>query len=354
MKPPARRPANVFAQAPTRVALYGRVSSEDQAERGSIDAQKTYLRDFAKLQDLYIVQEYYDDGISGTIPLDQRPAGQKLLADAEQHSFDTVLVYRVDRFARSLNILLAGYNLLEAAGVALKSASEPYDSSTPVGKFVFQLLGGLAELEKGTILERTGLGRDRVVRAGKWAGGVIPFGYDLDAQGHLTLKPEESNLVRSVFENNKNGSTLYTECQRLQEMGIQPVRRYRTKSVPGKYWRPNRLWNMLKRALYYGEMKYKSKRGLITYKVPSIASKDLWYAVQSQLEKNKCKPQAKIRYNLLRGMIRCSLCHATMLAAPSYRSRNGKSIYTGHYYRCANQFPTNQLDKFKRCPCKQI
>src|SRR5438105_3526386 len=154
------------------MALYMRVSSEDQAERGTIGSQRDFLRQFAHLYVLSVIDEYEDDGITGTLPLSQRPAGRRLLDDARQGRFGCVLVYRVDRLGRSLTALLDAHTVLSQTGITIRSATEPFDTSTSIGTFLFQLLGSLAELEKSTITERMSLGRDRVVRNGAWPGGV--------------------------------------------------------------------------------------------------------------------------------------------------------------------------------------
>src|SRR5206468_472433 len=139
---------------PTGVALYTRVSTEDQAERSAIQAQRDFLRSFAQLYSLTIAEEYADDGVTGTIPLSQRPEGRRLLQDVSTRRFNLVLVYRVDRLGRSLTALLDAHAALSKAGITIRSATEPFDTSTPIGTFLFQLLGSLAELEKSTITER--------------------------------------------------------------------------------------------------------------------------------------------------------------------------------------------------------
>jgi site-specific DNA recombinase len=148
------------------VALYCRVSTEEQASKDTIQAQLTYLRGRAALDEIPIVGEYLDEGVSGTVPLEERPEGHRLLADAQADILDAVWVYRVDRLARSLRVLLDGYTALQDAGGVLKSATEPFDTATPMGKFLFQLLGSMAELERATILERMNLGRDRKTKKG--------------------------------------------------------------------------------------------------------------------------------------------------------------------------------------------
>src|SRR6266511_1017815 len=151
-----------------RVALYARVSTEDQAERETIDTQRHFLRNFAKLYSLNVAVEYAEVGVSGTIPLHKRPGGLRLLEDAKAHRFGVVVVYRVDRLGRSLTALLDAHTALNQMGVTIRSATEPFDTATPIGKFMFQLLGSLAELDRANTLEKFTLGRDRVVPGGRW------------------------------------------------------------------------------------------------------------------------------------------------------------------------------------------
>jgi site-specific DNA recombinase len=178
-----------LATRPLTIALYMRVSSEDQAERSTIEGQRDFLRSYAELMGLVVAGEYADNGISGTIPLGQRPAGHQLLEDAKLGRFGTVLSYRVDRLGRSLSALLDAYNTLTGMGIVLRSATEPFDTSTPMGSFVFQLLGSLAELERSTIAGRMAMGRARVNRDGRWTNGPVPYGYELDADGRLCPSP---------------------------------------------------------------------------------------------------------------------------------------------------------------------
>jgi site-specific DNA recombinase len=98
-----------------------------------------------------------------------------LLEAASAGMFGAVLVYRLDRLGRSLAALLAAHDALDTSGVTIRSATEPFDTASPIGKFVFNLLGSMAELERSTITERMGIGRDRVARDGKHIGGVLPL-----------------------------------------------------------------------------------------------------------------------------------------------------------------------------------
>lgn len=148
--PPRTTPSATLARA--RVVVYCQVSSDEQAQADTIQNQIAFARRYCDLHGLPIADIYADEGVSGTVPLADRPAGVRLLADAQAGRFGTVLVYRIDRLARSTRILLDAHDALHAAGVALRSMIEPFDTTTPLGEFILTLLGSLAALERATIV----------------------------------------------------------------------------------------------------------------------------------------------------------------------------------------------------------
>ena len=106
-----------------KLALLLRVSSEEQRDRETIEIQREFLQEYCRLYGLEVVQIYADDGVSGTIPLHERPEGRRLLEDAKEGKFSTLLVYRLDRLGRSLLVIVDAHDRLQAFGVALKSAA---------------------------------------------------------------------------------------------------------------------------------------------------------------------------------------------------------------------------------------
>ncbi|NQU84118.1 MAG: recombinase family protein, partial [Parcubacteria group bacterium] len=135
-----------------KIAIYTRVSTEDQVREGySLEVQREYLTNFALQQNYEIFRLYSDEGISGGTT--DRPALQELLKDAKNKKFDLVLVYKIDRFSRSLKDLLSLVDKLEFFGVGFKSATEPFDSTTSAGKLMFQQLGSFAEFERNRLAE---------------------------------------------------------------------------------------------------------------------------------------------------------------------------------------------------------
>lgn len=119
------------------IALYIRVSTEDQAREGySLGVQREYLEAFAKREGYEIFKVYCDDGISGYS--DRRPALQQLLKAAKSKKFELVLVYKIDRFSRNLKDLLTLVDEFSSCGVGFQSATEPFDATTSAGKLMFQ------------------------------------------------------------------------------------------------------------------------------------------------------------------------------------------------------------------------
>ena len=122
------------------VALHMRVSSEEQKTKQSIGTQDDFLKSYCDLYGLEAAAVYKDEAVSGTVPVRNHPEGARLLADAEAGAFNTVLVYKLDRIGRSLLVVVDAHDRLGEAGVALRSATEPIDTSTAAGRLIFQML----------------------------------------------------------------------------------------------------------------------------------------------------------------------------------------------------------------------
>ena len=160
----------------TRIATYARVSSQEQALEGtSMEFQDSQMTAYCQLQGWAVINSYTDPGYSGKDG--NRPGLQQLLSDAKIGLFDAVLVYKLDRLARNLRLLLDIEQQLRACGVSLVSVKESVDTSTGTGKIVFQMFGMIAEWERDAIIERTKSGRLQRYKDGCFAGGTIPFGY---------------------------------------------------------------------------------------------------------------------------------------------------------------------------------
>ena len=150
----------------TRVAIYARVSTSNHGQ--DISMQTRELEQFAQARGWRLVDSYLDLGISGS--KDKRPQLDRLMADAHKRRFDIVIVWRFDRFARSVSHLLRALETFSALGIAFVSLSEQMDTTTPTGKMIFTVLGAVAELERSLIVERVRAGLRNARAKGKTLG----------------------------------------------------------------------------------------------------------------------------------------------------------------------------------------
>lgn len=343
-----------------RVAVYARVSSEDQAERKTIENQLEFGEKYCDLHQLDIIDWYKDDGVTGTAPLEQRPEGLRLLNDAKENKFDLLLIYRLDRLGRSARIILNAVYELEQSGVKIRSMTEPFDTGDPNGRFLLTVLAGVADLERETVLERMWYGANRAARAGKWLGGIVPYGYRVNEEGYLEINEEElpglelteADVVRLIYRLvAEQGYSTIKAADYLNALGIptayvkdgRQVKKGKRKVNTAGIWRPGRIRNMLVNTTYKGIHHYgkrtNKKRELIPREVPAIVSEEVWQKAQEVLKDNQLEAMknAKRKY-LLRGMIKCSMCgltyHGTAYNGPegkpkAYYLCGGKTAYRG-------------------------
>ena len=164
-----RNTASPLTQEPpltmTRVARYARVSTSNGQDP---EMQLSELREYASRRGWTITAEYVDQGVSGS--KESRPRLNQLMADAHRRKFDAVLVWKTDRFGRSLKHLVNALADLGAYGVAFISFRDNLDLSTPSGRLMFQIIGAMAEFERSLIQERVSAGLRNARAKGKKFG----------------------------------------------------------------------------------------------------------------------------------------------------------------------------------------
>jgi site-specific DNA recombinase len=165
----------------------------------SLDAQRdsgeAYIRSQAGEGWTLLADQYDDGGYTGANM--ERPALRRLLADAKAGKVDCVVVYKVDRLTRSLFDFARIVEVLDKHGVSFVAVTQQFNTTTSLGRLTLNILLSFAQFEREIISERT---RDKQVLArkrGKWTGGHLPLGYDLDA-GCLVINDEEA--ARGVAE----------------------------------------------------------------------------------------------------------------------------------------------------------
>ena len=132
----------------TRTAIYLRVSTEEQRERQSIATQHDFATRYCELHQFTDGLRYIDDGVSGTIALDARPAAKQMLADAKQSKFTQLLVYKLDRLGRDTRLILNAVAEFESVGIRVRSMTEEFDTATATGRLMLTMLSGFAAHER--------------------------------------------------------------------------------------------------------------------------------------------------------------------------------------------------------------
>jgi DNA invertase Pin-like site-specific DNA recombinase len=192
-----------------RVALYSRISTHIQTTDGQLDE----LRSYCERRQWTIAVEYTDEGVSGS--KESRPGLNQLLADAKRRRFDAVLVYRYDRFARSLRQLVNALCEFDALGIHFISLHEGIDTSTPNGRLVFGIFGSIAEFERELIRSRVRSGIAAARARGKRIGR--PRVLATDSQINELLGKGQS----MVAIGEKLGISAATVCRRARDHSQQ-------------------------------------------------------------------------------------------------------------------------------------
>jgi len=345
---------NGHGSKPEPVALYLRVSTDEQRDRATIEIQSEFLEQYRSLYELEVAEIYKDDGVSGTIPLHERPGGRRLLEDAKEGKFDAVLVYKLDRLGRTLLVIVDAHDRLQEAGVALRSATEPIDTSTPSGRLIFQMLASFAEYERGTIRERTQAGQRRAFKNGRQMG-AIPYGYDIASDNSFVVVEDEARIVQEIITNIAGGATLYSEAKRLNDLGLpSPGHRYRGKARKhGAGWGHTTVREIVQQRAYAGTHVITINGGAETIErpVPAIVEPALREKALRRLEENKRYAGGRPHRNyLLSGLIECAHCGWNYRGTLTSGSRTGKRYY---YYGCGKRLSVHDK-RFRGYSCPHV
>jgi len=201
-----------------RLAIYCRVSSEEQREKQSIQMQVSAAENYVegeklKGHEVTLTGWYKDDGISGTIPIANRPEGARLVQDARNARFDRLVVWKLDRLGRQVSIILNLVEEFEKLGITITSLTEPFDTSNSTGRLMLNILASFADFEHDTIVERSVTGTNERARAGQWLGGIVPYGYEVtgrkrDCWLKVSEKPLPNIDLPPGISTSVNGSPL--------------------------------------------------------------------------------------------------------------------------------------------------
>lgn len=328
-----------------KVAIYVRVSTQDQAEEGySIEEQIDKLTKYCDIKDWYVYEVYKDPGFTGSTI--DRPGMQKLVRDSKQHKFDTVLVYKLDRLSRSqkdtlylIEDVFAKYN------VDFVSLSENFDTSTAFGKAMIGILSVFAQLEREQITERMQMGKVGRARSGKPMGWTRPpFGYTYE-DGNYIVDDFKELVVVNIYKEYLSGTSITKLRDKLNEEG------HIGKDIN---WSYRAIRSILDNPVYAGFINFKGE--LYEGKHKAIIEKEIFD--KTQLELDIRQKQAYAQNNnprpfqgkyILSGLARCGYCGAPLESMLGNIRNDGSRLKK---YQCANRIikkrPTVYNDN-KKC-----
>ncbi len=320
-----------------RCAIYTRKSTEENldSEFNSLDAQREAAEAYIASQrheGWSALAEHYDDGgFSGANT--ERPALKRLLADIEAGDIDCVVVYKVDRLSRSLLDFAKLMEAFDRKGISFVSVTQQFNTTTPMGRLVLNILLSFAQFEREIISERV---RDKVAatrKKGKYIGGMPMLGYDADpVRKCLVVNPQEADLVRHIFARFLETGSATALSQELNAQGNTTKSWVTRKGVrrEGNRWDKTDLYRLLQNPVYIGEVSYKGERYPGEHE--AIVARRAWEQVQRIFAEspNSRRSRARVRNPaLLRRVIRCGACGCAMI--PTWTRRRGKQY---RYYLC--------------------
>ena len=333
-----------------RALIYARVSTEEQAEKGtSIDAQLEQCRKYAAENSMEVVGEYVDDFTGTTL---NRPQLNELQEVIEKGGADAVIALTADRLSRSYPDSVYLLSLWADNGIQVHFTDTGQEKSDFEGMLMGAFRRISAHTEIDTLVRRTSRGRDDKVRKNKKPvlGGIVAYGFRKDGFRHdakLVIHEQEADVVREIFR-------LYTQ-ERLSLRGVAKHltdRKIPTPKNSSKTWGLTTirriLTNELHAGVYWWGKTRSEKRGFqqkgklvkqprdqwVHLDLPDIALVDrqTWNAAQKRLESNLRLSKRNRKYDyLMSGFFRCGICGYTMRG--SAKKRNKSADFN---YRCGN------------------
>lgn len=276
-----------------RVALYIRVSTEEQSIRGlSLEAQETDLRAYAQDKGWNIVGTYIDAGKTARKRLDKREEFSIMIQDVEAGRIDRILFTRLDRWFRNIADYYKVNEILERNRCDWSTTQEDYDSSTASGRLLINLKLSIAQNEADLTAERIKAVFDSKIQNKTVLSGTPPVGYRINSDKRLEIEPESSTMIRDMFEH-------FSVSGSLRETALYMQDAY------GRYFPQNTIKRILRDKIYIG--KYDKRGRIVEEFCDPIVTLELFKKVNRELKSGiKCTPSGRIY--LFTGLCKCARC----------------------------------------------
>lgn len=317
------------ARTTKRCAIYTRKSHEKGLEQAfnSLELQReTCLRYIQTQPGWTAIREPYEDGGFTGKNVD-RPSFQRLLADVAAGNIDIIVVYKLDRFSRSLLDFLKLQEQLDKLGCAVVSVTQNINTGDAMGRLIINVLMSFAQFEREMTSERI---RDKIGasrRRGKWTGGNAPFGYEVKDK-RLVIDEAAAGTVRDTFELFLEQESLTRVAELLNERGA----RRPARNGCLLRWSKVAVLRLLKNPVYAGMVSYRDE--IHPGEHAGVVPREQFDQVQHVLDgKRHARHDHGVNPEyVLRGLIRCGSCASAMVPASTR-----KEMREYRYYRCSQR-----------------
>jgi len=325
-------------QVKLRCAIYTRVSTDNQAEGefNSCEAQLEKIKSFIKSQEnMEVFKVYSDPGFTGANI--NRPALNELLNDINQNKINLVISYKIDRLTRSPKDFYQLIELFEKYNVDFISVTERFDTSTPSGRLLRNIMLTFAQFERELASERTKDKMYQRAQKGMWNGGIVPFGYKKENK-KLLINKKEAEIVKNIYDSYIESHSIAKIYNQLKSTGVK----HRTELPLSK----SNIYYILSNIVYTGKVKY---GGNIYQGIHQpIISEDVFYTVQ-EIHRKKKRITKLYKDYALAGLVKCKECGSYMTPCHTNKIRDGKRKRY-YYYRCTKTFKRD----WDSCDIKQV
>jgi len=318
--------------------IYTRVSTDNQAEKefSSCEAQEQKIKSFVASQDNWkIIKVYSDAGYSGATL--NRPKIQQLISDLKKEKIDIVLVYKIDRLTRSPKDFYQLIEFFEQSKIDFISITERFDTSTPAGRLLRNIMLTFSQFERELTSERT---KDKLLERAKKGmanGGLTPYGY-MKQNKKLIPHQKEKEEIKSIFER-------YLETQSLSAV-YKFLKDKEVKNHSGKNFSKTNIAHILRNIVYIGKIKHNNEIYQGVHE--PIISEEI-FALAQKIHKEKQKNFRVYKNFLFGGLINCEKCGSKMTSCFTNKKANGK-LKRYYYYRCTSTLGQD----WQSCPVKQV
>jgi DNA invertase Pin-like site-specific DNA recombinase len=309
-----------------KAALLARVSTEEQVEGYSLDAQRRAFNTLVQGRGWSVYREYIEEGRSAhTDDINKRPIFKEAIEDALAKKYDVLVVHKIDRFSRKLRVTLEYFEKLGKAGVGFVSIENQIDYTTSMGRLMLVMQGGLAEFYSDNLSQEVKKGLGERKAQGLYCG-CLPFGVIKGEDGVPVPDPASFADLQIAFEQAAQGKTDRQIAQYLNSKG------HRTAGSKGnKSFANSSVKGILTNHFYLGYLP-DGKGGYVQAKHKPFIEQPIWDAAQETRKRNRTSTHAKCpigkKTNTLTGIAYCWYCKGRIHTHYHYRGEPRLGCYT--------------------------